>query len=416
MMGRWTLWCVGILAVAAPVSGRPVAPLVLKAPDKLTTAPSWFGSVAAGDQKSLFATSGTGVSGFKVDESGKIVPLVIPGEGRVSMYDKSGFAGNLPTPPEADAFPFGAALAFNGSVLAVGSPYAPYASPEAYLYTRDRQGSMTLTQKLEPGQLASGFGTSLDIDRDGRVAVKSGSGLYSFDESGKLVSTQTTSSLFLFHVGDSRPYLAIPAPPGWVEFRAVRLWRGTVLTLLLKDTSNLPENGIYLLSADTGELLRMLRPPADQSISANTQFAVDAQKGAIAITSTNSSTHNVSIWVFSLKTGALINTITLPQWLQNEEYAVQLALSGDRLFVGYPYDDANRDLGGGPYEVGSVYVFSVKRGTWLQTLHGNTMQENEKFGSSLAVAGKRLAIGAAGEQYNVTTRETTGALYLVPIR
>jgi hypothetical protein len=76
----------------------------------------------------------------------------------------------------------------------------------------------------------------------------------------------------------------------------------------------------------------------------------------------------------------------------NDNFGQSMALSGDTVVIGAPYDDD-----GGIYDSGSVYVF-VRNSTlsWTQQakLHASDAAANDNFGQSMALSGDTAVIGA----------------------
>lgn len=78
---------------------------------------------------------------------------------------------------------------------------------------------------------------------------------------------------------------------------------------------------------------------------------------------------------------------------ENDSFGISLDVDGDLLIVG-----AHREDVGGKYDSGAAFVFKrhAVSGTWSQTaiLSGVNAQEEDGFGFSVAVSGKRVIVGA----------------------
>ena len=94
-----------------------------------------------------------------------------------------------------------------------------------------------------------------------------------------------------------------------------------------------------------------------------------------------------------------------PTPTQNLEFGSALVLRGDTLIVGAPGDDRDR------VEAGAVFFFTRDGTLWSagSRLAPNAPQSAAWFGSSLALDGDRLAVGATGE---TTSSFTSGAAYV----
>jgi hypothetical protein len=108
---------------------------------------------------------------------------------------------------------------------------------------------------------------------------------------------------------------------------------------------------------------------------------------------------------------------------KNDEFGGGVALSGDTLVVGAaiqgwtPADE----LGGYYPGQGAAYVFAESGTTWAQQayLKAPNAEDNDAFGSSVALSGDTLAVGAPGENSTATGSESantknSGAVYTFP--
>jgi hypothetical protein len=88
------------------------------------------------------------------------------------------------------------------------------------------------------------------------------------------------------------------------------------------------------------------------------------------------------------------------------EFGVSVALDGDTLVVG-----ARLDSVGGNQQQGSAYVFTRSGGAWTlqQKLTASDGEENDLFGSSLALSGNTLVVGAP-QDYGAFTNQ--GSVYI----
>ena len=84
----------------------------------------------------------------------------------------------------------------------------------------------------------------------------------------------------------------------------------------------------------------------------------------------------------------------------NDQFGYSVAISGNRVVVGaYGEDDA------GALESGKAYIFDVTTGSLLHTLHNPnaySTSADDYFGSSVAVDGNRVVVGATGEDASGT--------------
>lgn len=83
-------------------------------------------------------------------------------------------------------------------------------------------------------------------------------------------------------------------------------------------------------------------------------------------------------------------------------FGASVAVEGDRIVVGAP--------GGGVG--GSVHVFELQAGAWVetQTLQADQPEDQDLFGSDVALQGNRIVVGAEGDRFSDGVRR--GALYV----
>ena len=100
------------------------------------------------------------------------------------------------------------------------------------------------------------------------------------------------------------------------------------------------------------------------------------------------------------------------QLQSGDEFGSSLALDGDRLAVGAPFDDGHSGS-----KTGAVYIFKRSGTVWFlekeisdQSSGFNQLESGDEFGSSLALDGDRLAVGAPFDDGH--SGATTGAVYV----
>lgn len=105
----------------------------------------------------------------------------------------------------------------------------------------------------------------------------------------------------------------------------------------------------------------------------------------------------------------------------DDGFGSAVALDGNTLVVGAPREDSGNPMApdDGLPDSGAVYVFERSGTRWTQTafLEPATQDENDGFGSALALAGDVLAVGAPGEDSAAgdptdDSRASAGAVYV----
>ena len=97
-------------------------------------------------------------------------------------------------------------------------------------------------------------------------------------------------------------------------------------------------------------------------------------------------------YVFQAKTGTLIATLTSPNAQTDGRFGYSVAVSGTRVAVGAPDETVS-----GNAFAGHVYVFQAKTGSLVATLTSPNPQAEGYFGSSVAVSGTTVVVGAFNE-------------------
>ncbi|WP_462076494.1 FG-GAP repeat protein [Nitrospira sp. CMX1] len=93
-----------------------------------------------------------------------------------------------------------------------------------------------------------------------------------------------------------------------------------------------------------------------------------------------------------------------------DAFGLTMAMDGDTLVVGSIFEDSNATgVNGNPVDnsasaTGAVYVFARANGVWSQQayLKGSNTGAFDNFGSSVALSGDTLVVGAPGEDSNAT--------------
>jgi WD40 repeat protein len=102
---------------------------------------------------------------------------------------------------------------------------------------------------------------------------------------------------------------------------------------------------------------------------------------------TNSSAGNA--YLFNLTTGKLIRTFKNPDPQTVSFFGTSVAISGNIMVIGAPDETV-----GGQRNAGQAFVFNEKSGRLIKTLQSPTPEENWYFGSAVASNGKVVIVGA----------------------
>jgi hypothetical protein len=107
-------------------------------------------------------------------------------------------------------------------------------------------------------------------------------------------------------------------------------------------------------------------------------------------------------YLFDATSGELVTTFHNPspkpvfEFGESEYFASlrALALDGDRVLIGAPWDDTKGD------KVGQAYLFDAETGDLLHTFDDPTVTRGDRFGSAVALDGNHVLIGAIGDDTN----------------
>ncbi len=106
-------------------------------------------------------------------------------------------------------------------------------------------------------------------------------------------------------------------------------------------------------------------------------------------------------YVLNTSTGAVVSTLASPNQVRWEEFGKSVAISGNTAVVG-----AIQEHTGGS---GFVYVFDATTGSLRHTLANPTPGYDDFFGSSVAVSGNIVVVGAYGDD---TVANSAGSAYV----
>src|SRR5262245_28520066 len=187
-----------------------------------------------------------------------------------------------------------------------------------------------------------------------------------------------------------------PVPNALAQFGQVIAASGdyVVVSSPLQDTAFQDAGAVYVFGSTDGSLLRTIAQPQPQFGSHfGSSLAIDGNLLAVG-----TPTHDVgaatdagAVYVFDLRTGALLSFLTKPGSLATgDNFGAAVALSGSTVVVGAPGDDS------GATDTGSAFVFAARTGRFIQGLLNPTPLGSENFGSSLAVEADTLVVGAPG--------------------
>ncbi len=258
--------------------------------------------------------------------------------------------------------------------------------------------------KLAPddGAVYDLFGASVAID--GETAVV---GAYGDDDSGA-----RSGSTYLFDATTGDQIFKLTPDDGAVEDRfgdSVAIDGDTVLVGVPYDDDNGSGSGsVYQFDVTTGGQLAKLTP--DDGAWGD-RFGVSvAIDGDIALIGAehgrNNRVDSGSAYLFDITTGEQIAKLTASDGRGNDRFGSSVAIAGDIALIGAYGDDDSGPLSG------SAYLFDVTTGVQLAKLTPDDGAEDDWFGSSVAIAGDTALVGAYGDGDNGSF---SGSVYLFDV-
>ena len=97
-------------------------------------------------------------------------------------------------------------------------------------------------------------------------------------------------------------------------------------------------------------------------------------------------------YVFSATTGHLIQTLSSPNSQADGKFGSSVAVAGGRVLVGAPDETVSALT-----DAGRAYVFSASKGHLIATLTSANAQSDGKFGTAVGISGATVIVGAPGE-------------------
>ncbi len=108
-------------------------------------------------------------------------------------------------------------------------------------------------------------------------------------------------------------------------------------------------------------------------------------------------------YVFDATTGNLLHTLANPLPAAGDDFGSSVAISGNIVVVGAYYDDT------GASDAGAAYIFNATTGNLICTLNNPTPADSDSFGISVAISGNTVVVGA---YYDDTGASDAGAAYI----
>jgi hypothetical protein len=154
----------------------------------------------------------------------------------------------------------------------------------------------------------------------------------------------------------------------------------------------------YVFDATDGSLITTLTSPTPQT-AGEFGFSVAISGTTVAVGALGETANALPgaghAYVFDATDGSLITTLTSPNAQLNGLFGLSVSISGTTVVVGAPYETANALL-----DAGRAYVFDASTGSPIASLTSPYAQANGLFGISVSVSCTTVVVGALQETAN----------------
>ncbi len=300
-----------------------------------------------------------------------------------------------PTPAASDAFGYSVAILGNTAVVgAVGD------DPDGAAYVFNATTGALVATLANPTP-ASGDSFGVVVAISGNTVVVGASA----DDTGATNSGQ--AYLFTATTGELLTTLTNPTP-GEGDFfgRAVAISGNTAVVGAYGDDAGAEESGrVYTFDATNGALLAtMTNPSPDEGDWFGNQLAVSGNSILIGAPRDDTGKSDIGqAYIFDATSGSLMSTLVNPTPASDDQLGRAVAVSGNRMVGGAPYDDT------GGTDSGQAFVFDASTGTLIATLANPTPAEDDLFGNAVAISGDLVVVGALRDD---TDGSNSGQAYL----
>jgi hypothetical protein len=303
------------------------------------------------------------------------------------------------TSPNAETNGYFGSVAINEGdpIVVVGAPgeTADTFSGAGHAYILDTTTGLITTLKSPNAQLNGGFGASVAVS--GTTVV-----VGAYGETAKGHHGAGHAYVFDATDGSLITTLTSPTPQDGGSFGAVSISGTTVVVGAPGENGN--AGRAYVFDATSGSLITTLTSPntnalvdifffgASVSISGTTVVV-----GAYDDTTNGLPTNEGHAYVFDATDGSLITTLTSPNANAQIEgrFGISVSISGTTVVVGAPYERPNAVL-----DAGRAYVFDATTSSLIATLTSPYTPPGGLFGSSVAISGTTVVVGAYQETAN----------------
>ncbi len=261
----------------------------------------------------------------------------------------------------------------------------------AYLFDLE-SGNWSLTQKISPNDLNSGraFGTSVSL-ANGHILIGNNNDSQQASLSGAIYSFETNNNILT-----QKQKLFAEGATSFQFARAVSINGNRALIGIPGDERDSHRGGAYIFDKIQGNwtltaLLKPLTPDFPEILGLSVSlFGDQAMVGA-----TSSYTNSGSVYVFDLINGEWLQSsrITSDEPDFSGSFGRSIDLNNNRAIIG---DSSDSEFA---TKSGAAYIYELVDGNWTKIIKfkPNNPSIDSKFGSSVSISGDRVLIGAKGD-------------------
>lgn len=279
---------------------------------------------------------------------------------------------------------FGYAAQLDDGRVVVGSAGVPFdARAAGKVQIFDASSGDLLIRIEDPDDNKPGnFGRAVGLDGNNLVVGARSNDIFGQD-AGRAYIFDADSGNLRFTLDD-------PTPSGFDLYGfSVATDNGLALIGEPNDSTNgLRRGQAHLYDANTGALLFTYNDPDTLFNNDRFGFSVALEGEYAVVGARDSGQRHGEVFVFSTQTGALLQTFEDPTPSNSDQFGRSVAIDGNHLLVGAPGDDTQ-----GP-QVGQAYLFNLLTGDLLQIFDDSTVTDGDLFGTSVAIDGDALIVGA----------------------
>lgn len=272
---------------------------------------------------------------------------------------------------------FGHAVSISGNYIVVGAPGSETGTGKVYVFERNAAGDWIEIEKISSHDKSQGnlFGTSVSV-----------SGNYFIVGAPNNATDASASNA---KSGAGAVYLFLRSNSGWNEVKKI----------VASDRSSGANFG-FSVSLDGNHAI--VGAPYEKKDSTGSN-PIDAAGAA---------------YVFELNSSGQLDEVhKITDWSRNvmDYFGYSVAIDGNTILVGSPFEDEDLNMQNTLDNAGSVQVFERKndnRWWWTQKLISQDRAAGDNFGHSVALSGNIAIVGAVAADDAVNSISASGAAYI----